>query len=255
MKEHIEVDGLTVNYDEKPVVWQAEFSIPRGSMTAIIGPNGAGKSTLIKAMIGLHPAISGNVSFFGEPFENRQGKIAYVGQRALVDWDFPITVYEVVLMGMYGRLGLFKRPSKKDRERVLEVLDTIGMRPFANRQISDLSGGQQQRLFVARALLQEADILFLDEPFAGIDLTTEKLIVELLQDLAKKGKTIFVVHHDLSTVRDYFDHVILLNCKVVAFGKLADVYTKENLVKTFGGRGEILEEALLFARGKTQGRL
>ena len=251
--DHIEVTDLTVTYDRKPVVWDLHFEVPKGVVAAIIGPNGAGKSTLIKAMIGLVPPNTGKVRFFGKTTDQMLGKIAYVGQRASIDWDFPITAFDVVLMGLYGRLGWFKRPNKEHKQQVRNVLEKIGMSQLADRQISDLSGGQQQRLFIGRALLQDADVYFLDEPFAGIDITTEKLIVDILKELAAKGKTIFVVHHDLNTVESYFDWAILLNMRLVAAGPLKEIYNSENLMKAFGQKGGLLEEAFLYAKGKQEG--
>ncbi len=249
----IEVTDLTVTYDRKPVVWDLHFEVPKGVLAAIIGPNGAGKSTLIKAMLGLVHVNSGKIRFFGKTRDQMLGKIAYVGQRSSIDWDFPITAFEVVLMGLYGKLGWFKRPSKEHKALVMKVLEKIGMQSLADRQISDLSGGQQQRLFIGRALLQDADIYFLDEPFAGIDITTEKLIVDILKELAAEGKTIFVVHHDLNTVESYFDFAILLNMRLVACGPLKNIYSSENLMKAFGQKGGLLEEAFLAAKGKQEG--
>ncbi len=249
----ITVNDLTVTYDRKPVVWDLHFEVPKGVIAAIIGPNGAGKSTLIKAMIGLVPANSGKIRFFGKTTQEMCGEIAYVGQRASVDWDFPITAFEVLLMGLYGKLGWFKRPTKQDKEKVEKILEKIGMQALRDRQISDLSGGQQQRLFVGRALLQDADVYFFDEPFAGIDITTEKLIVDILKDLADLGKTIFVVHHDLNTVENYFNFAILLNMRLVAAGPLKEIYNSDNLMKTFGQKGGLLEEAFLYAKGKQEG--
>lgn len=251
----IVVADLTCIYDRKPVVWDLHFSVPKGAMVAVIGPNGAGKSTLIKAMIGLVPAISGKVRFFGKKLDQMALKIAYVGQRANIDWDFPITAFEVVLMGLYGKLGPFRRPSKKDHSEVYKILEKIGMTALADRQISELSGGQQQRLFVGRALLQDAEVYFLDEPFSGIDMTTEKLIVDILKELTAKGKTIFVVHHDLNTVESYFDYAILLNMRLVSAGKVSEVFHSENLVKTFGGKGGLFEKAFLQAKEKEEGMI
>lgn len=249
----VEVTDLTVTYDRKPVVWDLHFQVPKGVIAAIIGPNGAGKSTLIKSMIGLVPPISGKVRFFGKTQSEMKGKIAYVGQRASIDWDFPITAFEVVLMGLYGKLGWFKRPTKQQRAEGMKVLERIGMASLADRQISDLSGGQQQRLFVGRALLQEAEIYFFDEPFTGIDVTTEKLIIDILKELAHQGKTIFVVHHDLNTVENYFDWVILLNMRLVASGSLKEAFTSENLIKAFGQKVGLFEQALLDAKNKEEG--
>ncbi len=251
----IVVNDLTCIYDRKPVIWDLHFRVSKGAMVAVIGPNGAGKSTLIKAMIGLVPSISGKIRFFGKRLDQMGLKIAYVGQRANIDWDFPITAFEVVLMGLYGKLGPFRRPSKKDKAEVSKILEKIGMSALADRQISDLSGGQQQRLFVGRALLQDADVYFLDEPFSGIDMTTEKLIIDILKELASNGKTIFVVHHDLNTVESYFDYAILLNMRLIAAGKLKEVFNSENLIKTFGGKGGLFDKAFLYAKEKEEGMI
>ena len=251
----IEVTDLTVSYDKKPVLWDVQFSVPQGSLVAVIGPNGAGKSTLIQSIMGFISPNSGKIRFFGKTVKEFYKKIAYVGQRALIDWDFPITVIEVLEMGIYGKLGWFKRPSKNDKKRVEEVLEQIGLKELASRQISELSGGQQQRLFIGRALLQDADIYFLDEPFQGIDVKAEMLIVEILKDLASKGKTIFVVHHDLNTVESYFDYAILLNMRLIAAGPLKEVFRKENLLKAFGQKEGLLEEAFLKQRVRQEGIL
>ncbi len=249
----IEVTDLTVTYDRKPVVWDLAFKVPKGVIAAIIGPNGAGKSTLIKAMIGLVPSVSGKVRFFGKKLDEVMGKIAYIAQRSSIDWDFPITAFEVVLMGRYGRLGWFRRPSKSDKLEAQKILGKIGMGALRNRQISELSGGQQQRLFLGRALFQDADIYFLDEPFAGVDMTTEKFIVDILKELASQGKTIFIVHHDLNTVESYFDWAILLNMRIVAAGPLRETFNSKNLVKAFGQKAGLLEEAFLYAKEKAEG--
>jgi manganese/zinc/iron transport system ATP- binding protein len=251
----IEVTDLTVSYDKKPVLWDVKFSVPKGALVAVIGPNGAGKSTLIQSIMGFVSPNSGKIRFFGKPIKEFYKKIAYVGQRASIDWDFPITVIEVLEMGIYGKLGWFKRPSKLDKKRVEEVLEQIGLKELASRQISELSGGQQQRLFIGRALLQDADIYFLDEPFQGIDVRAEMLIVEILKDLSKKGKTLFVVHHDLNTVESYFDYAILLNMRLIAAGPLKEVFKKENLLKAFGQKEGLLEEAFLKQRVRQEGIL
>ena len=248
MKDKICVTDLTVAYDQKPVLWDLHFSIPKGAIVGIIGPNGAGKSTLIKTMLGLISPSSGKVQFFGKKASEMTGRIAYVAQRATIDWDFPITAFEVVLMGLYRELGWLKRPNKQHKHKAEKILEKIGMQPFANRQISDLSGGQQQRLFLGRALLQDPLIFFFDEPFAGIDITTEKLIIDLLQELALNGKTIFVVHHDLNTVESYFNWTLLLNMRLIASGPTKEVYHSKNLVKTFGQKGSLLQEALFLQK-------
>lgn len=226
----LEIHDMTVAYDSKPVLWDIDLQIPTGSMAAIMGPNGAGKTTLLKGILQLLKPISGNITFpsLGE------GHIAYVPQSESVDWDFPITVQEVVTMGSYARLGWLKRPSKKEKALALEKLKAVGLQEFASRQIYQLSGGQKQRVFLARALMQEADIYFMDEPFKGVDVQTEKTIVTLLKELQKQGKTIIVVHHDLQTVEEYFDWVTLINVEVVANGSVDEVFHLENLKKTYG---------------------
>lgn len=238
----LEIHDLTVAYHKKPVLWGIDLVVPKGKLIGIVGPNGAGKSTLIKAVMGLIPTSSGWVKIFGEPFHQNLKRVGYVPQRESVDWDFPVNVMDVVLMGRYGRLGLIKRPGKKDRDIARECLDKVNMLPFANRQIANLSGGQQQRVFLARALAQESDLYFMDEPFAGVDAATEAAIIALLHELKEKGKTLLVVHHDLPTARNYFDMLLLLNMRVVAFGPTEEVFTYELLQKTYGGRLTILSE-------------
>ena len=238
----LEVHDLTVAYHKKPVLWGIDLVVPKGKLIGIIGPNGAGKSTLIKAAMGLLPLSSGWVKVFGQPHTKNLGRVGYVPQRESVDWDFPVNVMDVVLMGRYGHLGLFKRPSKADREIARDCLDKVKMLPYANRQISNLSGGQQQRVFLARALAQESDLYFMDEPFVGVDAATEAAIVTLLHELKDKGKTLLVVHHDLPTAREYFDMLVMLNMRLVAFGPTAEVFNQELLQKTYGGKLTILSE-------------
>jgi manganese/zinc/iron transport system ATP- binding protein len=238
----LELHDVTVAYHKKPVLWGIDLAVPKGRLVGIVGPNGAGKSTLIKAVMGILPLTSGWVKIFGEPYRKNLTRVGYVPQRESVDWDFPVNVMDVVLMGRYGRLGLIKRPTKQDREIARECLDKVKMLPYANRQISNLSGGQQQRVFLARALAQESDLYFMDEPFAGVDAATESAIVTLLQELKNRGKTLLVVHHDLPTARSYFDMLLLLNMRVVAFGPTEQVYTRELLHQTYGGRLTILSE-------------
>jgi manganese/zinc/iron transport system ATP- binding protein len=242
MAPALEVHDLTVAYHKKPVLWGIDLEVPPGKLIGIVGPNGAGKSTLIKAVMGLVPISSGWVKVFGEPLKKSLPRIGYVPQRESVDWDFPVSVMDVVLMGRYGRLGLLKRPTKADREVARACLDKVHMLPFANRQISNLSGGQQQRVFLARALAQESDLYFMDEPFAGVDAATESAIIELLHELRERGKTMLVVHHDLPTARKYFDMLILLNMRLVAFGATETVFTEELLQTTYGGRLTILSD-------------
>jgi len=233
---------LTVAYHRNPVLWGIDLKAPAGKLIGIVGPNGAGKSTLIKAIMGLVPVSSGWIKIFGQPFKKALRRVGYVPQRESVDWDFPVNVMDVVLMGRYGRVGLVKRPSKEDREIARASLDKVQMLPFANRQISNLSGGQQQRVFLARALAQESDLYFMDEPFSGVDAATESAIITLLHELRERGKTMLVVHHDLPTAREYFDMLILLNMRLVAFGPTTEVFTPELLQKTYGGRLTILSE-------------
>ncbi|MBA2518741.1 MAG: metal ABC transporter ATP-binding protein [Chloroflexia bacterium] len=232
----VEIRDLTVAYHERPVLWDVDLTVRPGKLTAIVGPNGAGKSTLIKAALGLVPVAAGWVKIFGEPFAEQRRLVAYIPQRGSVDWDFPTDALDVVTMGRYGTLGWFRRPGKRERQIAMDKLRQVGMADFARRQISELSGGQQQRVFLARALAQEADLYFMDEPFAGVDATTERAIVELLQELRSQGKTVVAVHHDLNTVDDYFDDVALLNVRLVAYGPVDDVFTHANLHATYGGR-------------------
>ncbi len=239
----IEVHDLTVSYDKKPVLWNIDVAIPEGQIVGIIGPNGAGKSTLIKAVMGLIPAESGWVKIYGEPLERQRRLVGYVPQRESVDWDFPVTVRDVVLMGTYGRLGLFRRPGRNEHELCEKCLDQVGMSAFANRQIANLSGGQRQRVFLARALAQDSRIYLMDEPFVGVDAATESAIIDLLRALKEQQRTLLVVHHDLQTAPDYFDSILMLNMRLVAFGPTSDVFTTSLLQKTYGGRLTILSEA------------
>lgn len=238
----LEVHDLTVSYDKKPVLWGIDLSIPYGALCGIVGPNGAGKSTLIKAIMDLVPINSGYIKLFDLELDEVRKKVSYVPQRESVDWDFPASVLDVVLMGRYSSLGLFKSPRKADKEAAMKALEMVGMDKFYQRQISQLSGGQQQRVFLARALTQNADIYFLDEPFAGVDAATEKAIVQILQNLSKEGKTIIVVHHDLQSVETYFDWIILLNLRLVASGPMKEVFTPQLLEETYGGKLTLLTE-------------
>jgi len=232
----LSVRGLTVSYGESPAIFSVDVTVRAGAMTAIVGPNGAGKSTLLKAALDVVKPLAGSVQIYGRPLAQMRDRIAYVPQRASVDWDFPTRVIDVVLMGMYRQLGLLGRVRAKHRALALDCLDRVGMRDFETRQIGQLSGGQQQRVFLARALAQQADIYVLDEPFAGVDAATEKAIIAVLQELRDAGRTVLAVHHDLTTVPDYFDDVILLNTQIVAAGPVADVFTESNLQAAYGGR-------------------
>lgn len=238
----LEIHDLTVTYSRKPVLWGVDLTLPAGKLIGIVGPNGAGKSTLIKACMGLVPLSSGYVKLFDQPLDTVREKVSYVPQRESVDWDFPASVRDVVEMGRYGRAGLFRRLRKADKEVARECLAKVGMEAYAGRQISQLSGGQQQRVFLARALAQEADLYFMDEPFAGVDAATERSILELLQNMSAAGKTVVVVHHDLQSVEKYFDWVVLLNMRLVASGPVKEVFTQEMLQETYGGKLTVLSE-------------
>jgi manganese/zinc/iron transport system ATP- binding protein len=237
----VHVEDLTVSYQSNPVLWDIDFDIPPGVMAAIVGPNGAGKSTLIKSILDLVKPTAGHVTIHGRPYARQRRKVGYVPQRSSVDWDFPTTALDVVTMGLYGQLGWLRRPGKAERERAMAALGRVGMDDFADRQISQLSGGQQQRVFIARALVQDADVYFLDEPMAGVDATTERAIVKILHAMRDAGKTVIVVHHDLQTVRDYFDWMVILNVRVIAQGPVSEVYTPENLRRAYGGQIALID--------------
>lgn len=236
------VHAMTVAYRHKPVLWDADYDAPNKSLIAIVGPNGAGKTTFIKACMGLIPRASGSVEFWGKSYAEQRQQIGYVPQRESVDWDFPISALEVVAMGRYGKIGWCRRVSKDHREIAYNCLEQVGMADYSDRQINQLSGGQQQRVFLARALAQEAQLYFMDEPFAGVDAATEKAIVDILRALREQGKTVIAVHHDLVTVPEYYDHVLLLNTRVIAAGAMSEVFTQDNLKKTYGGRLTLLDE-------------
>ncbi|SFF15753.1 metal ABC transporter ATP-binding protein [Thermoflexibacter ruber] len=238
----LEVHDLTVSYNRKPVLWDVDLSIPQGSLVGIIGPNGAGKSTLIKSIMGLIPLSSGYVKLFDKSLNEVRERVSYVPQRESVDWDFPASVLDVVLMGRYAKLGLFRNIRQSDREIALDCLRKVGMEGFKDRQIAQLSGGQQQRVFLARALAQKADLYFMDEPFTGVDAATESAIVDLLREMRSQNKTVIVVHHDLQSAIEYFDWIILLNMRLVASGKTEDVFTTALLQETYGGKLNILAE-------------
>jgi manganese/zinc/iron transport system ATP- binding protein len=238
----LEVHDLTVSYRDKPVLWGIDATFPAGTLVGVIGPNGAGKSTFIKACMGLIPPAGGWVKVFGQPVRQNLKRIGYVPQRESVDWDFPVSVMDVVLMGRYGHRGWLRRLTPADRDIARECLEKVGLLPFADRQIANLSGGQQQRVFLARALAQQADLYFMDEPFAGVDAATEASIMTLLHQLRDQGRTLLVVHHDLPTARNYFDRILLLNMRVIAHGPTQEVFTFENLQRTYGGRLTILSE-------------
>ncbi|MBL64371.1 MAG: manganese ABC transporter ATP-binding protein [Opitutae bacterium] len=246
----LEVHDLTVSYDRRPVLYGVDVVVEPGSLVGVVGPNGAGKSTLIKTIMGIVPPNAGWVKIFGQPYGNAVTRVGYVPQRESVDWDFPVSVMDVVLMGRYGHAGFLKRIGKRDRDIARDCLQKVNMENFASRQIGNLSGGQQQRVFLARALAQESDLYLMDEPFAGVDAATESAIVELLRELKDRGKTLVIVHHDLSTAREYFDKLLLLNMRLVAYGNTEDTFTPELLQKTYGGRLTVLSEVA----GATAGR-
>ncbi len=246
----LEVHDLTVSYDKNPVLWNIDFSIPKGKLVGIIGPNGAGKSTMLKSVMGLIEPQSGFVKVFDKDLDNVRQRVSYVPQRESVDWDFPASVLDVVLMGRYGRRGLFKRMTKQDREIAMASLAKVNMEKYYNRQIAQLSGGQQQRVFIARSLAQQADLYLMDEPFAGVDASAESSILSLLQEMRAEEKTIMVVHHDLQSAYEYFDWVILLNMRLVASGPKEEVFTPELLQETYGGKLTLLDSLSNFIRRK-----
>jgi manganese/zinc/iron transport system ATP- binding protein len=241
-QDALEIMDLTVAYQEKPVLWDVDLEVPEGVLMAIVGPNGAGKSTLIKTILGLVPPAAGKVRIYGAPYEEQRQLVGYVPQRGSVDWDFPTNALDVVMMGLYRRLGWVRRPGHRERELALESLRKVGMADLAERQISQLSGGQQQRVFLARALVQDAQIYFMDEPFVGVDAVTERAIVTLLRELRDAGKTVIVVHHDLHTAPEYFDWLMLLNVRHIASGPMETNFTESNLNKTYGGRIAFLSQ-------------
>lgn len=246
----LDVHDLTVAYHRKPVLWNVDWTLDAPALVGIVGPNGAGKSTLLKAILGLVPTASGYVRVLGQPVSRQRRHLGYVPQRESVDWDFPIHVLDATLMGTYGRLGWFRRPGARDRELAMACLEKVGLADLAQRQIGQLSGGQQQRTFLARALAQQADIYFMDEPMAGVDAATERVIFTLLKELRDSGKTVMVVHHDLRTVPQYFDRVLLLNMRLVAAGPTATTFHADNLRKTYGGRLDLLDGVAEAVRAK-----
>ena len=238
-KPALSIQGLTVAYDAKPVLWDVDLTVPSGVVMGIVGPNGAGKSTLLKATLGLVPRLSGQVNFFGHPLSRNRNKIGYVPQRASIDWDFPINVMDLVLMGTYGRLGWFRRPGKQERLDASTALEKVELLDLRDRQISELSGGQQQRAFLARAFVQDAPIYFLDEPFAAVDAVTEKAIVNLLHSLRDEGKTLLVVQHDLTTIRRYVDQVTLVNREIISSGPVSEAFQQTFVEQAYGGPVEM----------------
>ena len=241
----LSIHDMTVAYHRKPVLWDVDLDVPEGQLACIIGPNGAGKSTLLKACLDLVPRISGEVQFWGESISRRRGRVAYVPQRESVDWDFPVNALDVVAMGTYRRLGWCRPVGRRQRSAAMEALERVDLADLAGRQISQLSGGQQQRVFLARALVQDADLYLMDEPFASVDASTEQAILSVLRELRSQGRTVICVHHDLQTVRESFDWVVMLNMRVVAAGSIEDTFTIENLRRTYGGRLTLLDQAAM----------
>lgn len=246
----LDVHDMTVAYHHKPVLWNIDVTLNEPSLVGVMGPNGAGKSTLIKAILGLVPRASGEVRIFGLPLQAVRRRIGYVPQRESVDWDFPINVFDLVLMGTYGQVGWFRRPGKKERDLALTCLNDLGISDLASRQIGQLSGGQQQRAFLARALAQRADLYFMDEPMAGVDAATEQAVFKLMQRLRSEGKMVIVVHHDIRSAPQYFDQMLLLNTRLVAAGPTSKVFQNEFLQRTYGGRLMALETAGVALRDK-----
>jgi manganese/zinc/iron transport system ATP- binding protein len=248
----LSVHSLTVAYNNRPVIWDIEYTASSGNLIAIVGPNGAGKSTFIKACLGLIPVVTGSIEFWGRTLRQERHRIGYVPQRESVDWEFPVSALDVVTMGRYGRIGWLKPIRASDRQAALGFLRAVDLEAFADRQISQLSGGQQQRVFLARALAQEADLYFMDEPFAGVDAATERAIIDLFRLLKEQGKTVISVHHDLTTIPEYFDSVMMVNMHLIASGGVGEVFTQENLRKTFGGRQVVLDQ-VTHALGQREG--
>lgn len=238
----IETHNLTVSYDRRPVLWNIDFQLPSSSIIGIIGPNGSGKTTLLKAIMGLVKTNSGYVKIFDQELNDVRSRISYVPQRESVDWDFPASVMDVVLMGRYRKNNLMKRLSKQDKDLAAEALEKVNMLEYSNRQISQLSGGQQQRVFIARSLAQGADLYILDEPFVGVDAATEEAIMTLFKEMKAQGKTVVVVHHDLQTAKLYFDWMVLLNTRLVACGPKEEIFNEELLQEAYGGKLNVLSK-------------
>jgi manganese/zinc/iron transport system ATP- binding protein len=246
----VEVHNLTISYNRRPVLWDIDFTLPTGQLIGVLGPNGSGKTTLLKSIMGLVPASSGYVKLFDQELEAVRPRISYVPQRESVDWDFPISVREVVLMGRYRKGMLLRRLSKEDERLADEALERVGMSAFAKRQIAQLSGGQQQRVFVARSLAQQADLYLMDEPFAGVDAASEEAILKLLSAMKEAGKTVLIVHHDLQTAQQFFDWMVLLNTRLVACGPTEQVFTAEHLKAAYGGQLTILSKVADMVKAK-----
>ncbi len=253
MNSSLRLEHLSVYYHKQPVLWDVNLTIPEGKLVAIVGPNGAGKSTLLKTIIGSISPLSGHITCLGGPYRKTKKHVAYVPQKEVIDWDFPITVLEVVLMGRYHHLGLFKWTRQADVEAAMEALRSLEIENLAHRQIGELSGGQQQRVFMARALVQDAKMYLLDEPFSAVDASTEAFLINIFKRLQQKGKTLIVVHHDLESIEDIFDWVVLLSNRVVAAGPVKEVFTLANLSLTYGKKEEIFSEITTLFQKKKRG--
>lgn len=249
----ITIKNITVAYDKTPVLWDIDLCLPLGKMIAIIGPNGAGKSTLFQAILNFTRPMTGEIQCFGLPYTEVRRRIAYIPQRSSIDWNFPTTVLEVAVMGRYRKFQWNPWIQKTDMDAAKGVLSMLGLDSFQDRQINQLSGGQKQRLFLARALLQEADLYLLDEPFAGVDATTERMMMEVFTTLQNAGKTVCMIHHDLHSVEKYFDYTVILNTRVVASGPTLEVFNFDNIQKAFGSRSTLLEEAFRLSQEKQSG--
>jgi manganese/zinc/iron transport system ATP- binding protein len=232
----IEAHNLTVLYGRKPAIWNVDFKLPEGQVIGIMGPNGSGKSTLLKSIMGVVTPTTGYTKVYDQELNQVRHKVSYVPQRQEIDWDFPASVWDIVSMGRFHVRGLFKRLTSEDNDIIQESLEKVNMLGFAKRQISQLSGGQQQRVFLARAIAQQGELFLMDEPFAGVDIATEEMIVDLLKEMKDQGKTLVIVHHDLHTAQSYFDHLVLMNTRLVACGKTSDVFTDQILTDTYGGK-------------------
>lgn len=246
----LETHNLTVSYNRRPVLWNVDFNLPAGQITGIIGPNGSGKTTLLKAIMGLVKPSSGYVKIFDQELNDVRERISYVPQRESVDWDFPASVMDVVLMGRYRSSNLFKKIGQKDKDIAAEALEKVNMLEYSNRQINQLSGGQQQRVFIARSLAQGADLYILDEPFVGVDAATEEAILALFSEMKEQGKTVVVVHHDLQTAKAYFDWIVLLNTRMVAAGPKEEIFNEELLQEAYGGKLNVLSKVGELVREK-----
>ncbi len=246
----LETHNLTVSYNRRPVLWNVDFELPSGQIIGIIGPNGSGKTTLLKAIMGLVKTSSGYVKIFDQDLDDVRDRVSYVPQRESVDWDFPASVMDVVLMGRYRSSNLFKKISQKDKDIAAEALEKVGMLEYSGRQINQLSGGQQQRVFIARSLAQGADLYIMDEPFVGVDAATEEAILNLFSEMKKEGKTVIVVHHDLQTAKAYFDWIVLLNTRMVAAGPKEEIFNEELLQEAYGGKLNVLSKVGELVREK-----